>query len=381
MKLCSTCGESGTFHRDSRTPDGLKSQCKDCQNKVRNTLRANKRLAQTDPKQHDYGQSVVPEGYEIKGVTQRLDASGNITGQYVKSQKAKEEKQAQSAVIIAALTEMMEPFEACVDPVPAPEDAAKDLLLLLPIGDAHVGLRCHADEVGEDFDLRTQEANHMAAVDGLVAASPEVAEGLVVNVGDYLHSDNRRGTTTKGTALDTDGSRFRVLLIALRMFRRTIDAALLKCERVTVICATGNHDGESSVWLRLCLSLAYERETRVTIQTAPTKFHFHRFGKCLFGVTHGDTCKVNDLPMIMACDRPDDWAASKHRTWVTGHVHHTQTKELHGCTVNTYRTLAAQDEWHKGQGYRSGRDLRMELWHREYGQIQEFIHGIRRRAA
>ena len=376
MKVCTKCGNPGTFHGDSRATDGLKSQCKECQNESRRRRRADRLLAKTDPKLHDYEHGLIPEGYEIKGVTVRTS-----DGTYIKSQKAKEEKQDANAAMLVALAEMMEPFKGSVDPVPAPEDVAKDLLLVLPIGDAHVGLRCHSDEVGEEFDLRIQEENHMAAVDGLVAASPEVAEGLIVNVGDYLHSDNRKGTTTKGTPLDTDGSRFSVLLIALRMFRRTIDAALLKCGHVTVICATGNHDGESSVWLRLCLALAYEREQRVTIRTEPTRFHYYQFGRCGFGVTHGDTCKVGDLPIIFATDAPSIWASTEHRAWLTGHVHHTQKKEMHGCTVNTYRTLAAQDEWHKGAGYRSGRDLHMELWHREHGQIQEFIHGIRRRAA
>ena len=379
MKTCPQCGESDPARF---TPSGTTTWCKPCGNKRRRELRAAKKLAETDPQQHDYGKHPLPAGYVVKGITQRLDSAGNVVGQYVKSQREKEAKEDQRKAMLETLCEMFEPFKGTVDPAPPPSEAESDLLLMIPIGDAHVGLRCHADETGEEFDLRIQEANHMAAVDGLLSTAPRAAEGLVVNVGDYLHADSTKGggSTTKGTNVDTDGSRFRVLLIALRMFRRTIDAALLKCERVTVICATGNHDGESSTWLRLCLSLAYEREPRVTIKTEPRKFHFHQFGKCLFGVTHGDTCKVADLPIIMANDEPELWAATLYRLWVTGHVHHTQVKEMHGCTFRTYRTLAAQDEWHKGQGYRSGRDLRLEVWHREHGQIQEFIHGIRRSA-
>lgn len=343
--------------------------CRDCENR----RKRDKRAASKDPELHDYGNTQVPEGFVIKGVSQYDKQSQK----WVKTAAVAEPKEDKRLAMLEALREMLEPLRGSVDPVAAPTHPEKDLLLMLPIGDSHVGLECHADEVGEDFNLEIQETNHMAAVDGLLSVAPDAEEGLVVNVGDYFHSDNARGNTTKGTPVDQHGSRYKVLLIGLRMFRRTIDAALLKCKRVTVICATGNHDGESSEWLRLCLATAYEREPRVIINIAPTKFHWHRFGKCLFGVTHGDTTKPADLPIIMAVDCPKDWSETKHRVWVTGHLHHTIVKELHGCTHKTYRTLAAPDRWHKGQGYRSGRDLRLEVYHRDYGQVQEFIHGLR----
>lgn len=371
-KACTDCSQVlplDEFH--SAGGSKRRGRCKRC-----SAIEQAARRARKDPAEHDYGTKQVPAGYRIKGVTQLLDSEGKIRSQHVKTEREPEVKADKRTEMLEALRGMLEPFKGCVDPVAEPEHPAEDLLLMLPIGDAHVGLECHADETGEDFNLEIQERNHMAAVDGLLSVAPNAEEGLVVNVGDYLHSDNARGNTTKGTSVDQHGNRHKVLLIAMRMFRRTIDAALLKCKRVTVVTATGNHDGESAGWIRICLATAYEREPRVIILAEPTKFHWHRFGKCLFGVTHGDTCKPADLPIIMACDRPEDWAATEHRIWVTGHLHHTVVKELHGCTHKVYRTLAAQDKWHKGQGYRSGRDLRLEVWHKEKGQIQEFIHGV-----
>ena len=49
--------------------------------------------------------------------------------------------------------------------------------------------------------------------------------------------------------------------------------------------------------------------------------HWHRFGKNLIGVTHGDTVKAQQLGPVMACDRPEDWGETAYRFWYTGHVH------------------------------------------------------------
>ena len=146
--------------------------------------------------------------------------------------------------------------------------------------------------------------------------------------------------------------------------RRAIDRMLAKFEIVDVICEIGNHDWHTSIMLAICLDQYYENEPRVTVDTSPAKYHWYRFGQNLIGVTHGDTVKLADLGEIMACDRAQDWGDTKHRYWITGHIHHDTVKELRGCTVESFRTLAPADAWHRGQGYRSGRDLKLlvSLW-------------------
>jgi hypothetical protein len=42
-------------------------------------------------------------------------------------------------------------------------------------------------------------------------------------------------------------------------------------------------------------------------------------------------------------------------------------KELRGCTVESLRTLAARDAWHHAKGYRSGRSMNVDVYHRELG--------------
>lgn len=373
MHTCAKCGGTEpecVFNAGSTRT----SYCRRCKTESKRRERAAKRRTS----EHQYGVAEVPEGFRIKGITQLLGPDGKIKNQHVKTELEPTAKEDKRAAMLEALRQMCEPYKGSIDPALAPVEYEADLIKVLPIGDLHVGLQTHAIEVGEDWDMHKAERMFCGAVDGLFEAAPRTAEALIVNVGDYLHADNSSGTTTKGTPLDTSGPRFEVLLVALRMFRRCIDRALLTSERVTVICCTGNHDGESSVWLRLCLSLIYEREQRVYIHQEPRKYHHHQFGRCMFSAAHGDTCKSGDLPLIGAVDEPAMWAATEHRQWITGHIHHLTTKEHPGCVVRSYRSQAKTDKWHNWSGYRSERDLRLELWHREFGQVQEFVHSMRR---
>ena len=87
---------------------------------------------------------------------------------------------------------------------------------------------------------------------------------------------------------------------------------------------------------------------------------------------------------VMANDRAKDWGETTHRRFYCGHIHHEVVKEVPGVTVEYLRTLAGSDAWHRGQGYRAGRDMKMDVFHREDGLINRHIVGIeavRRRAA
>jgi hypothetical protein len=97
---------------------------------------------------------------------------------------------------------------------------------------------------------------------------------------------------------------------------------------------------------------------------------YYRFGKVLIGSTHGDTIKGGDMVAVMAADRPEDWGATVHRHVYVGHVHHHDSKEYRGGTVEYFRTLAARDAWHAGQGYRAGRDMRLIVMHKDHGEIE-----------
>jgi hypothetical protein len=148
-----------------------------------------------------------------------------------------------------------------------------------------------------------------------------------------------------------------------------IDLALRRHGEVKVIVAPGNHDPVSSVFLAMCLKIAYEREPRVTVDDSPRLYHYHRFGNVLLGVHHGHGVKMPSLPLIMAADRPEDWGETRHRVWWTGHVHNKTAQDFSGCSVESFRILPPADAWAHQKGYRPHREMAAVVFHRDFGEV------------
>jgi len=315
----------------------------------------------------------APPGFHLRGTSTLYGADGQPKLQWVKTAKDAESR---LEALLEAVQDMAEPLRGIVDPIPFGGATRDDLRVCYPFGDPHVGLYSWHEETGQNFDLDIAEANLTSAVSKLVALAPPSRVGHLINLGDFFHSDNKANTTTRGTPVDVDGRYARVQRVGARIIRRAIDLALTKHDEVLVTNVIGNHDEHTAQTLSLCLEMLYENEPRVTIDTSPAKFHYYRFGKNMYGVTHGDTAKPKDLESIMATDRSKDWGETRYRHWYTGHVHHDSLKEFRGCTVETFRTLAARDAWHHSMGYRADRDMKADVWHVEFGRITRHIVGI-----
>lgn len=312
----------------------------------------------------------VPEGMALKGVSTLYDDQGNVKAQWVKSEGR---ASADLEGIRQAVDEMLVPLKGLSKPIDAPKAGVEHSLSAYIIGDAHFGMYAWGQETGADFDTDTASRDLRAAIDHLVSTAPESDTGLLVDVGDALHADNRSNMTpASGNLLDVDTRYQRVIRIAVEAFRYGIGRMLQKHPKVRVIIAQGNHNPDSAGWMALCLSMYYESEPRVTIDTNPGKFHYLEWGANLIGVTHGDKLKMNDLPSIMATDQPEAWGRCRHRYWWTGHIHHTKHLEHRGCFTESFNTLAASDAWHHASGYRSARQMqRIDL---------DKAHGIYSRA-
>lgn len=342
---------------------------------VGNTLHIVKKkaAAQGYSPSHDMTHA-APDGFNVQSVSTLYDADGELKSQRVLMKKA---AQAKFELLAAAVQDIAEPFKGLAKKKKKPRHCNSDLLAVYPMGDPHIGLYAWAQEASEDFDLDIAEADLVEATDQLVGLMPAAKEALIVNLGDFFHSDTQDNRTARsGNALDVDTRWSRVLSVGVRIMRRCIDKALEKHELVTVICEIGNHDDHTAIMLAICLDNYYANEPRCVIDTSPMQFHYYRFGEVLIGTTHGDRFKIDRLPALMACDKKEDWGQTTYRHWYTGHVHHDSLKELPGCTVETFRTLAAKDAWHHGQGYRAHRDMKADLYHREFGRICRHSVGI-----
>lgn len=310
---------------------------------------------------------VLPDPKRVTKVSTLYDDENNVVQQWVQEKpedKARDE--AWHAAIDAMASEL--PRE-----LPVPFLAAEfneDLLAAYPVGDHHTGMHSWGAETGADYDLKISERLLTGATDYLMGTTPSCGIAIIPFLGDFFHYDSHRPVTPQhGNLLDADSRFPKMVAVGIRSMRYMIRAALKRHRRVHVIVEPGNHDPYSSIFLMQCLVNLYENEPRVTIDTSPAHFHYFRFGACLIGTHHGDTVKAEKLPLIMAADRPEEWGKTQYRVWWTGHVHHESRKDYAGCSVESFRILAPVDAHAAQSGYRSARDMKAILLHRDYGEV------------
>lgn len=313
---------------------------------------------------------VIPPGYHVKGVSELVGPDGRTKIKWIKSELNKEDLVRQWTEILESVCERVEGRAA---PVPSPdiEDTAKDLCVIVPMGDPHVGLYTWAKEAETDFDCKIAEALMVGAVEHLVDVSPQAEEFILINLGDFFHSDNvNNRTAMSGNALDVDGRWAKVQEIGFWIMIRCIDRALAKYPKVTVHNAIGNHDEHTSQALAATLSAWYRNEPRVNVTRNSSLFWYTTWGKCMIGVHHGHTTKLDDFPLTMATHQPVMWGETLFRYCYLGHRHHTVKKEMPGVTVEQFRTLAPKDAWHWGNGrFLSMRDMQSITLHKQYGEV------------
>lgn len=310
----------------------------------------------------------VPSPYVVKGTSTLYGEDGEKKLQWVKTSLDRERFEA----VLKEYVEWLATDARGMAPlVPAPPSVNADLLSVYAIGDPHFGMFSWSAETGEDFDLKEAERITGRAIDRLVTCSPESERALILELGDLLHADNSSNTTPQHhNVLDVDTRFAKIMQVALRALKHAISRALEKHKHVDVWIIGGNHDPHSSFAIAMCLAAFYENEPRVKIDLSPAKFRYLRFGNVLVGSHHGDGLKMEQLPAIMATDRPQDWGETKYRYWYLGDIHHLTRKEFPGVVAETFRTLAARDAWHSGKGYRSGRDMQLIVHSKDFGEVE-----------
>lgn len=313
-------------------------------------------------------QSYIQSPLVLRGKSTLYDADGNKRLEWVKTSLSRE---LATAAIEEWVAWLVKDATGLAPAIPAPKHADSDVLAVYPMGDPHFGMYAWGKETGEPFDLEIAERQTRSAIDRLVDCAPPAENALIIELGDFFHADNNTGRTPQsGAQLDTDTRWQRVMQVGLRTMIYVIQRTLEKHQTVTVRIVRGNHDPHSSVALALALDAYFRNEPRIRIDLSPAAFWYYRFGKVLIGATHGDTCKPDKLPGVMAADVPEQWGLSAFRYFYHGHIHHDSVREYPGCMIESFRTLAAKDAWHAAMGYRSGRDMKVIVHHRNYGEIE-----------
>lgn len=252
-------------------------------------------------------------------------------------------------------------------------------LLELSLYDLHLGL------VTENYNPKVAIDRYFTAISRLLDwYSNKPIDRIVLVIGnDFFNANDRHGNTVKLNPRD-DSPRWKD---TYKKGFNTLVKSIDLCQSIApvdIVVVEGNHDADRIFYAAHALEAWYANCPQVEIYNDSNDFQFYKWKKNLLGFTHGDACKLNELPMIMAtgCD-PKDWADSEFRMWRTGHKHHGKTTdylsrpvsigdELHGVRVMMSPGLCDRSTWELWKGYKSIKEAVGTLWSATEGDISTY---------
>lgn len=254
--------------------------------------------------------------------------------------------------------------------------AADRHMAIVSITDHHFGLLAWADESGESYDVGIAERLASEAMTAILSRlQPYPLERIMLSLGsDWFHSDKtvdgKGGSTTRGTVQETDGRWQRTWRAGVRAAVGLIDQASAVAP-VTALFRSGNHDEQTAFFLGDLIDAWYRNNAAVKVANIPAPRCYERYGESLIGFAHGHNEKPSSLPMLMATERPADWAATRFHDWMTGHLHRKGIlmDEVGGVQMYTMPSLCGRDAWHAAKGYAHRRSCETRIYHHDDGPI------------
>ena len=329
--------------------------------------RLKKRSALSVPSEHDYTKS-IPEGFNIKGVSQYIGKDGTVTGQWIKTNQ---DAAAQAEVMRTAIVAMCEEIPV-LDPVDPPAVTYGNLCNVYTLTDLHVGMCAWGKEtLSGDWDLKIAEEIIVGCFKQMVDSSPDAETCVIAQLGDGLHYDSAISAVTPlhGHVLSADGRMPKMVNVFIRLLRTVCAIALKKHKRVILLLAEGNHDISSSVWLRAMFQALYEDEPRIEVIDSELPYYVHQHGETMLAWHHGHLAKKESLPLIFAAQFPVMWGNTKKRYVHCGHMHHVDIKEYNGITVEQHPTIASRDAYAARGGWIAERQVTAICYSDKFGQV------------
>lgn len=265
------------------------------------------------------------------------------------------------------------------EPVVAPESVMEDLCAVYPLMDAHVGMLAWGRETGaQDYDLDHAAKDMRHAFAKVLAMTPAAQQAILLIGGDYFHSDDTRAETPANRhKLDVDGRFYKVLDVGIGIIAETVHRLLQKHTSLLVRVLRGNHDPHSSLTLNFALAERYRNDPRVTVEKEPRDLFMFQWGNCAIFAHHGDKGKPQQMALYLS-DICPFWSSTRHRHYLTGHVHHDQAKDLGPLRHESLRAFCPPDAYAAGMGYGARRALQSITFHKQDGLVLRALDPIDR---
>lgn len=261
------------------------------------------------------------------------------------------------------------------------EKGNKNLLVINP-ADIHIGKYSAEKETGEAYNSEIAVKRVIDGIHGLLEKSKgfEIEKILFCIGNDVLHTDTPYSTTCKGTYVDSAGKWWEHFEVALELYIKCVEI-LRKIAPVDCIHSLSNHDYQAGFHLAQALKAWFRKADDISVEVSPAHRSYYTYGENLIGLEHGDSAKIDRLPLLMAQERSKEWSATKFRYWYLHHIHHKvkhkwlDGKDFIGVSVEYLRSPSSSDSWHSRKGF-TGINKAVEAFihSKKEGQIARITH-------
>lgn len=248
-------------------------------------------------------------------------------------------------------------------------------LLVIDPADIHIGKLSDSFETGESYNNQIAVKRVHEGIEGILDKIKGFTIDKILFVGgnDILHIDSPKRTTTSGTYQDTEGMWYSNFLIAKQLYINIL-LRLLEVADIRFVYNPSNHDYVHGFFLADVIQTYFRNCENITFDCSIAHRKYYTYYNNLIGTTHGDGAKTIDLPLLMAQESPD-WSKTKNRYIYTHHVHHKNSKDFVGVTVESLRSPSGTDSWHHRNGFQhSPKAIEGFLHSKEHGQIARITH-------
>jgi DNA-binding Lrp family transcriptional regulator len=272
----------------------------------------------------------------------------------------------------------------------APEPQAG--LLALDLADVHVGKLCVKTQTGYEYGREVAVQRMREGTTGLLkkAAAHNVGRVLMVLGNDVLHADNKRGTTTNGTPLDTHGTINQMYMDAQAAYIACIEECAEQYHVDLLFCPS-NHDELLGWALANSIGAWFRSHPNVSsseYSLSENRRKYYRYENNLIGFTHFDYGKEADLYPLMMTEARSHISDALHRYWYLHDKHHKVKKAQGVRPHDREKDHIGMTTIKSGMGGQEGDNLNIEivrspsapdLWHYNSGFVNRqagecFIH-------
>ena len=254
---------------------------------------------------------------------------------------------------------------------------------IINLYDAHLDKISIRGETGENITMQDNIDRYVKGFDNLLASVlTHDPEQIIFPIGnDLFHANDMTGRTKRGTQIQ-------YLCIPEEAYSE-ICKVIVGCvaklaqtgAKVVIPFVKGNHDEDNVTILGFWLRELFKANNQITFLPGRLQRNYIRYGANLFGFAHGDKekSKISDLPLLMAQEVPQQWAATKYRKFLCGDLHHEfeykflSSKDRPGVQIAFLRSVGGSDKWHVDHGWIGiPKTAYAEIWDKENGEKAGF---------